>query len=41
MHIIQKKGNMKIYFETNTYEKLNLCGYYIYAFLPLPVKIGY
>ena len=31
---------MKIYFVMTICEKLNLCEYLIYAFLPLPVKWG-
>ena len=37
MQIIQEKGNMKIYFVIDIYEKLNLLGY---MNLPLPVKMG-
>ena len=37
MQIIQKKGNMKIYFVMNIFEELNLFEYYIYAFLSEPV----
>ena len=33
MHIIQKKGNMKILFVMNIFEKLDLCECKIYGFL--------
>ena len=36
-----KKGNMKKCFVINIYEKLNLCEYQIYAFLPLQLKAGH
>ena len=39
MQFIQKKRNMKKNFVINTYEKLNLCGYQIYVFLPMQVKL--
>ena len=32
---------MKIEFAVNIFEKLNLCGYQIYALLSLPVKMGH
>ena len=41
MQIIQKKGNMKMYFVMSIYQKPNLCKYEIYALSQLPVKMGH